>query len=201
MHAAWSLLFAVPLAGEPPDERHMRTRDWLSLDFFHLSRTLPSLGRTIETPINPGLQVSYHHAWFGKTVTGGTLFQAAFTSFDELFWSLSAGGGFEGVWRTDSGFYAGLGLRVDYERIFTGTNNFVFDEGRYRQSTDGGRGFLRVTVADLSFGYSPKFLRRLGLVPALRYAWAVDLPLYANDGANPWSYTEFGPTVLWMWGE
>ncbi|MEO8179519.1 MAG: hypothetical protein ABI895_11870 [Deltaproteobacteria bacterium] len=100
----------------------------------------------------------------------------------------------------ESGLYLGLGLRLDYARIFTGSNNFVWDDGRYRQVTDGGRGFLRATLVDLTLGYSPKALRDLGIVPALRYAWMAELPIYANTDANLWSYTVFGPSVLWMWG-
>lgn len=195
------LLLALPLGSDAVDERTKRARDWLSLDVYHVSRSLPSLSRTIETPINPGLQMGYHHAWFGRAVSGGTSAQAALFSFDQVFWSLSAGTGFEGIWRTNSGLFAGLGLRFDYARIFTGNNNFVFEDGRYRQETDPGRSFLRITLADLSLGYSPSALRRLGLVPALRYAWLVDIPLYENDGANPWSYTLFGPSLLWMWRE
>jgi hypothetical protein len=177
----------------------MRAVDWASLDVFHLSRTLPSLSRIVESPLNPGLRGRYHRAWFGKAVTGGSSLQAGFTSFDQLFWSLSLGAGFEGVWRTASGVYASLGLRLDYERLFTGNNHFEMENGRYRQTTDPGRGFLRLTVADLTGGYSPKLLRELGLVPALRYAWVAQLPLYANEDANPWSYTEFGVTLLWAW--
>jgi hypothetical protein len=200
MLAILPLLFALPLASEASDERAMRARDWLSLDVYHVSRSLPSVTRTLETPLNPGLQAGYHHAWFGRALTGGTSLQASFISFDELFWSLACGAGFEGIWRTRSGLFAGLGLRVDYARLFTGSNNFVFEDDRYRQETDSGRSFLRVTLLDLSLGFSPKPLRRLGIVPALRYAWLADLPLYENHDANPWSYTAFGPSVLWMWG-
>jgi hypothetical protein len=188
-------LLALPLADSPPP----RPSDWLSLDAYHVSRTLPALSRTVETPLNPGLRVGHHHAWFGKAVAGSSTVQAAFVSYDELFWSLAFGGGFEAAYRPEWGLYASLGLRVDYERIFTGRNNFEFEGGRYRQETDGGRGFLRLTLADLICGYSPKPLRKLGLVPALRYAWAVAVPLYDNDDANPWSYTEFGVTLLWGW--
>jgi hypothetical protein len=99
MLATLPLLFALPLAGEAYDERITRARDWLSLDAYHVSRSLPSFSRVREMPINPGLQAGYHHAWFGKAVTGGTSLQASVLSFDQLFWSLSAGAGFEGIWR------------------------------------------------------------------------------------------------------
>jgi hypothetical protein len=58
---------------------------------------------------------------------------------------------------------------------------------------------LRVTLVDLALGYSPRALRRLGFTPAIRYAWMLDLPLYENDDANPWSYTAFGLSVFWTW--
>jgi hypothetical protein len=193
----FSLLSASPAL--EPGESTMRARDWASLDVYHESRALPSFRTIVETPLNAGVQARYHHAWFGKAITGGSTANLAFASFDRLFWSLSAGTGFEGVWRTRSGFYTGLGLSLDYARLFTGSNNFEFEDGRYRQTTDHGRGFLRVTLVDLALGYSPRALQRLGLVPALRYAWMVDLPLYSNEDANPWSYTAFGLTVFWTW--
>jgi hypothetical protein len=199
MGALLGLLLTIPLAAQVELEERTLARDWAALDLYHLSRSLPALGTIVDTPINPGVQVSYHHAWFGRRVTGGTTLQAGVVGFDELFWSLSTGAGFEGVWRTDSGFYSALGLRVDYARLFTGSNNFEFEDGRYRQATDSGRSFLRITLADLYLGFSPALLRRVGVVPALRYAWLVDLPLYANEDANPWSYTQFGPSLLWFW--
>jgi hypothetical protein len=60
----------------------MATRQWLSLDLYHLSRTFPVLARTIETPINPGLQLGYHDALFGRAFRGGFSVQSAFHSFD-----------------------------------------------------------------------------------------------------------------------
>jgi hypothetical protein len=195
---ALPLLLSAGLASDPA-EGTMRARNWVSLDLHHQSRALPSFGRTLETPLNPGFQARYHHVWFGRAVSAGSTANLGFSTFDRLFWSVAAGVGFEGVWRTRSGFYTRLGLHFDYARLFTGSNNFEFEDGRYRQRTDHGRGFLRVTIADLAFGYSPAALRRWGLIPALRYAWMVDLPLYENEEANPWSYTVFGLSVSWTW--
>jgi hypothetical protein len=193
-----SLWLGAPFAA-PPVESTERARDWVSLDAYHQSRSLPAFDTIVQSSINPGVQARLHHAWFGKSVTGGSTANLAFVTFDRLFWSVALGTGFEGVWRTQTGFYTALGLHLDYARAFTGRNNFEFDGERYRQETDHGRGFLRVTLADLAFGYSPEALRRLGFVPALRYAWAVELPLYENEDANPWSYTAFGLSVFWTW--
>ena len=195
------LVLAVALSQSPaPAAREpIAKRQWLSLDVYHLSRAFPALARTIETPINPGLQLGYHRTLFGRVFRGGLSVQSALHSFDQLFWSLSAGSGFEGTFRSRSGFFAGLALRVDYARLFTGSNHFVLEDGSYRQQTDSGRGFLRVSPVDLSLGFAPEPLRRLGIVPALRYAWLLEFPMYPNDGANPWSYTAFGLSMLWMW--
>lgn len=198
MLAQLGLILALPLAAQAAADRTI-ARDWVALDVFHLSRTLPALDRVVDAPLNPGFRLSHHHAWFGRRLSGGTTLQTSFSSFDELFWSVSVGAGFEGVWRPEWGLYAGLGLGLDYARSFTGRNDFEFEDGRYRQATDSGRGFLRVTLADLRVGYSPAPMRRFGLYPALRYAWLVELPLYSNDDANPWSYTEFGPSLVWIW--
>lgn len=199
MQALLPLFLGTSLVSEAASPR-MSARDWLSLDLYHVSRTVPALSRTLGTPIDPGLQAGYHHAWLGDAVTGGTSLQLAIANYDQLFWSISGGGGLEGVWRTEFGLYLGLGASLDYARLFTGSNNFVWDDGRYRQVTDGGRSFLRATLVELTVGYSPRALRDLGVIPALRYAWMVELPIYANSDANPWSYTVFGPSVLWMWG-
>jgi len=88
---------------------------------------------------------------------------------------------------------------LDYARAFTGSNNFVLEDGRYTQQTDAGRSFLRITPVDLALGFSPEALQRLGIVPALRFAWLVDSPLYESDDASPWSYTTLGLSVLWTW--
>lgn len=199
MHTLLAIIMASPVAANVAAAPAPPARDWLALDVFHLSRTLPALSRTLESPLNPGLRASYHHAWLGSALTAGTSLQASVVSFDELFWSVAAGVGLEGVWRSDAGFLVSLGLRCDYGRIFTGDNNFVLEDGRYRQSSDVGRGFLRATPVDLMLGYSPSALRALGIIPALRYAWVVDIPWYANDDATTWSYTEFGLSVLWSW--
>jgi hypothetical protein len=190
----WPLLLSAVEVNAP-----LPPRNWLSVDAFHVSRTLPSLSRTVESPVNPGLRARFHHAWFGRTLAAASSVQTTFSSYDELFWSLALGAGFEGVFRPDFGLYASLGLRLEYERVFTGDNNFELDGERYRQRADSGRGFLRVTPVDLTCGYSPKPLQRLGLIPGLRYAWAVALPFYENEDANAWSYSEFGVTLLWAW--
>lgn len=199
MQPVLAMIIASPVAVNVADPSARPARDWLAFDLFHLSRTLPALSRTLESPLNPGLRASYHHAWLGSSFTAGTSLQASVLSFDELFWSVAAGVGLEGVWRSDSGVLVSLGLRCDYGRLFTGGNNFVLEDGRYRQDTDAGRGFLRVTPVDLMLGYSPRALRALGVIPALRYAWVVDIPWYSNDDATAWSYTELGLSVLWSW--
>lgn len=178
----------------------MRAPQWIELDLFHVSRTLPDISNTLSDEVNPGLQLSYHRNVVGAgTFGGGFSFQAGYFSFDQLLFALSLGGGAEGTVRTTWGFFAALGLRLDYARAFTGSNNFVHENGAYHQETDGGRGFLRISPIDLVLGYSPAALQRLGLVPALRFAWLVDEPLYESDDANSWSYTTFGLSVLWTW--
>ena len=193
MGALLGLLLTIPLAAQVELEERTLARDWAALDLYHLSRSLPALGTIVDTPINPGVQVSYHHAWFGRRVTGGTTLQAGVVGFDELFWSLSTGAGFEGVWRTDSGFYSALGLRVDYARLFTGSNNFEFEDGRYRQATDSGRSFLRITLADLYLGFS-RPMSRDALGESIRSG--ADLtPFLQKVSVSAGDYFELGPGV------
>jgi hypothetical protein len=179
----------------------MRARHWLSAGVDHFARTLPSPGRAIETPLHPALRLAYHRRLLGeRSLSGGLSVQAGFQQFDRLFWSLSSGTGVEGVYRSTGGLFSSVGLRVDYARAFTGRNHFVSSGGQFVQKTDPGRSFLRLTLADLTFGFSPSALRRQGIVPALHYAWMVEVPAYAQAGASPWSYTTLGVSVLWMWG-
>lgn len=192
------LLAAAICGGAPVDA--FSADQWLSAYVFHTSRTFPALDRVVDTPLDPGIEVGYHRVVFGgKPWSLGFSAQGAFQTYDQLFWALALGTGAEGAYRGDWGGFAALGLRLDYARLFTGTNHFVHENGRYQQETDAGRGFLRVTPVDLSLGFAPAALRRIGLVPALRYTWLLDLPLYPNDGANPWSYSTFGLYALWAW--
>lgn len=190
-----------PIAAQAEPERLGAKRQWLALDVHHSERTLPSFG-LISTPLNWGVQGRYHHDWLhSSTLSGGGSAQLALSHFDRLFWAASLGAGLDGAWRPGHGLFAGFGLRADYARLFTGSNNFEHNGERYAQTTDTGRGVLRLTLAELTLGYSPPGLRQLGLVPAIRYAWHVDLPLYPAEEAQAWSYTQLGVSVLWMFGE
>lgn len=174
---------------------------WVAVDLFHASRTLPSLARMLELPLNPGVQVRYHDDWLqGRSTSLGGSVQAGILQFDRLFWEPSLGVGLDGVLRPGYGIFAAFGLRLDYARAFTGSNNFERDGTRYEQTTDTGRGYLRATLVEVTLGYSPSPLATMGIVPALRYAWLVELPLYPNDGASPWSYTQAGVSILWLFG-
>jgi hypothetical protein len=174
---------------------------WLTLDIYHLSRALPVGDKFVRFPFNPGFQATYHRTWLGKgSLIGGTTIQAGYSQFDRLFWSMHLGGGIEATWKTQSGFFSNYAIRLDYERLFTGSNNFVLDNGSYKQKTDTGRGYLRITPVDISIGYSLKALRELGLVPAVRFAWALDLPLYGREEPQAWSYTQLGLSINWMIG-
>ncbi|MBD3225415.1 MAG: hypothetical protein GF313_11830 [Caldithrix sp.] len=174
---------------------------WWSLDIFHQSRALPPGDRFVRAPMNPGYQLSHHHSLLGsRSLRGAGTLQAGYTRFDQLFWAVTIGTGIEGVWNSQSGFYAAFALRLDYERIFTGNNNFELENGRYKQKTDTGRSYLQITPLDLSIGYAPPILRSAGLIPALRFAWQLDVPLYGGDDPNPWSYTQLGLSINWMIG-
>jgi hypothetical protein len=192
--AAAAVALAAPAQLDP-----VHAQQWVALDVAHLSRTLPAFDRMVETPLNPTLQLSYHRNVFGETLGAGFAFQTSVASFDQLFWSLALGTGIESTYRPSFGLFAQLGLRLDYVRAFTGSNNFVHERGEYRQETSAGRGFLRVSPLDVALGYAPPALHRLDIIPALRFTWMLDLPLYENDGANPWSYTSLGVSVLWSW--
>lgn len=169
---------------------------------FHQSRALPVGDAFVRFPFNPGFQGAHHRVWFGKDeLCGGTTLQAGYSQFDRLFWAVNLGGGIEGIWRTGSGFYTNLGFRLEYERLFTGSNNFVLENDSYKQKTDAGRGYLRLTPIDLAVGYSPQFLREAGIIPALRFAWALDLPLFGGESPTPWSYTQLGLSINWKIGE
>lgn len=199
--ATFLVLMTPTLTSGPESDDPMRATHWLSAELGHLSRTLPAVTRAVETPLNPAVRVAYHRRLVGRgAFSGGFSLQGGFEGFDQLFWSLSSGGGLEGVYRGSSGLFSAVALRLDYARAFTGNNHFVAANGRYVQKTDPGRGFLRMTLADVTLGYSPSVLRRRGVVPAFHYGWMLETPLYANDGANPWSYTTFGVSVLWMLG-
>lgn len=174
---------------------------WWTLDIFHQSRALPLGDRLVRTPFNAGYQVSYHYSLLGSgSLRGAGTLQAGYTRFDQLFWAVNIGGGIESVWNSKTGFYAAYALRLDYERIFTGNNNFELENGRYKQKTDTGRSYLRITPLDLSLGYASSVLREAGLMPALRFAWLFDVPLYGGDDPNPWSYTQIGLSINWMIG-
>jgi hypothetical protein len=199
MHLALAILLGASLTTAVPLDP-MRAPQWVELDLFHVSRTFPSFSGLLDDDVNPGIQLGYHRNVIGGgTFGGGFSFQAGYFSFDQLLFALSLGSGLEGTARTTWGLFAALGLRLDYARAFTGSNNFVHERGSYRQETDAGRGFLRISPVDLTLGYSPPALQRLGLVPALRFAWLVDAPLYESDDANSWSYTTFGLSVVWAW--
>lgn len=194
------LIMSAPnLAGSFP--KLVGDKTWLTFDVYHQSRALPVGDKFVRFPLNPGFQTTYHRIWLGKeALTGGTTLQAGYSQFDRLFWSMHLGGGIEATWKTQSGFYSYYAIRLDYERLFTGNNNFVLDNGRYEQKTDTGRGYLRMTPVDISIGYSPKALRGLGIIPAVRFAWTLDLPLYGGDEPQPWSYTQLGLSINWMIG-
>lgn len=206
-HAACSFVvhaLASSARARRPDVHRQHRRRAYAVTRLVLDRPVPRVAdaacRALELPINPGVQLGYHRNLFGRDALGaGASVQAAVLGFDALFWSLSVGLGIEGTYRTRGGFFSALGLRLDYAQVFTGSNHFVHEDGRYRQQTDGGRGHLRISPLDLALGYSPDFLQRWGIVPALRFAWSLELPLYANEGATTWSYTALGVSVLWMW--
>jgi hypothetical protein len=196
MHAFLPLLFALASSTQLDP---MRAQQWLSLELGQVSRSMP-LADPIGDAVNPSLQLSYHRNVLGSSALGaGLTFQAGTLSYDELLFAASLGTGIEATLRLRFGLFAAFGLRLDYARAFTGSNNFELEGGSYRQQTDWGRSFLRITPVDLSIGYSPRALQRLGLIPALRVAWLLDAPLYESDGANPWSYTVLGMSVLWTW--
>ncbi len=174
---------------------------WWTVDLFHQSRRLPLGDRFLKTPVNPGLQIRYHQTVLGSgSLKGAGLVQAGYLQFDQLFRAVNIGGGGEAVWKSESGFYASYILAFDYQRIFTGNNNFEWINGRYKQKTDRGRSYLRITPVDISIGYAPRILQKSGIIPALRYAWLFDIPLYGGDDPNPWSYTQFGLSINWIIG-
>lgn len=176
-------------------------QSWLTLDIYHQSRALPMGDQLLRFPFNPGFQAAYHRIWLGeKMLTGGTTLQAGYSGFDRLFWSLNLGAGIEGTWRTRSGFFSNYAIRFDYNRLFTGSNHFVLENGSYKQATDAGRGYLRMTPVDISIGYAPKFIRESGLIPAIRFAWALDVPLYGGEEPPIWSYTQLGFSINWFIG-
>lgn len=195
MLCIWNMADAQPFTLMPAQN------SWWTFDLFHQSRTLPAAERMLERPVNPGYQVRYHHTLLGQgSLKGAGVVQAAYTSFDQLFRAVTVGGGGEAVWKSESGFYASYILAFDYERIFTGNNNFEWINGRYKQKTDRGRSCLRITPVDISVGYAPRILQKAGIIPALRYAWLFDIPLYGGDDSNPWSYTQFGLSINWIIG-
>jgi hypothetical protein len=202
MNALVSLLGTMAaLSGTPKHDEFLSAQHWFSLDLAHLSRSLPAFDRTIDVPLNPALQLGYHRRLLGRgALSAAFSLQAGFEQFDRLFWELFAGGGLEGVYRSRLGLFSALGFRLDLARAFTGRNHFILEGSRYAQKRDAGRGFLRVSLIDLTAGYSPELLRRWGIVPALRYAWTLEAPLYTNTGGTTWSYTTFGLSILWMWG-
>lgn len=167
-------------------------KSWLALDIYHQSRALPLGDRFIRFPFNPGLQATYRRVWLGKgELTGGsTTIQGGYSQFDLLFWTMHLGGGLGATWKSQSGIFSNYAIRLDYERLFTGSNNFELEKTSYKQSTDTGRGYLCVIPIDFSIGYSPRVARELGIIPALRFAWAVDLPLYKGKETLAWSYTK-----------
>lgn len=174
---------------------------WLTLDVFHQSRALPLGDALVRGAYNPGFQLSYHCTrWGTKNLTGGTIIQAGYTQFDRLFWAGHLGGGIEASWKHRLGFSSSYAIRLDYQRLFTGSNHFVLEDGRYTRTTDNGRGYLRVTPLDISVGYSPKALRELGFVPAVRFAWALDVPLYDGNKPAVWSYTHLGISIRYYLG-
>jgi hypothetical protein len=194
-----ALMTRLAMDGPVPDDP-MRAVHWLSFGIGHLARTLPAADRTIDTPLHPALRVAYHRCLLGEgALSGGLSLQAGFQQFDRLFWSLSSGAGLEGAYRSSRGLFSSLGLRLEYARAFTGRNHFVLTDGQFVQRADPGRGFLRLTVADLTVGFAPSPLRRRGVVPAVHYAWMIEAPAYAQQGASLSSYTTFGVSVLWMW--
>jgi len=84
MHLA-ILLLAASLATTQLDP--MRAQQWLTLDVFHVSRTLPDASNLVTTPVNPGLQLGYHRNVFGSDTFGaGFSFQSAYVGFDQLLW-------------------------------------------------------------------------------------------------------------------
>jgi hypothetical protein len=191
------LLLATMLSQSDFDP--MRAQQWISLELGHASRSL-LLADPIGDALNPNAQLSYHRNIFGYRALGaGVSLQTGVFSYDQLLIAPSVGTGLEGTLRLRSGLYAAIGVRFDYAHVFTGSNHFELAGRSYRQRTAAGRSFLRVTPVELSIGYSPDVLQRLGVVPALRFAWLIDLPLYANEDANPWSYTVLGVTLLWTW--
>lgn len=199
MASLLSLLVASLAATSTPSFDPMRADQWLTLDIAHVSRSMP-FAQPIGDALNPSVLVGYHRNVFGDGALGaGFSFQAGALGYDELLWSLSAGSGVEGTLRLRWGLFAMLGLRLDYARAFTGSNNFELEGGSYRQATDTGRSFLRVTPLDVAIGFSPAALQRWGVIPLVRFDWLLDLPLYDNDGANPWSYLVTGIAVLWTW--
>jgi hypothetical protein len=177
----------------------MRAEQWLSLDVAHVSRSLP-FDDPIGHALNPSVLAGYHRNVFGDGALGaGFSFRVGALGYDELLWSLSAGTGIEGTLRLRWGLFAALGLRLDYARAFTGSNNFEVEGGSYRQMTDTGRSFVRITPLDVAIGFSPADLQRWGVIPLLRFSWLLDAPIYDSAGANPWSYLVMGIGVLWTW--
>jgi hypothetical protein len=194
---SWLLLASESVASGSPYE----ARQWASLDLHQIARQLPSIRAGMDAPLGPGARAGYHRAWLGTgRLSGGTFADLGVGRFDQLFWELSADGGAEVAWRGRGGLFASLRIGLGYARIFTGDNSFALEDGVYRQRSDPGRGFLRITPVDLSLGFAPEALRRVGLVPALTYAWSLDAPLYDNEDGTVWSYTRFGLSLSWMWG-
>lgn len=193
------LLVASLTASAEPSFDPIGAEQWLTLDVAHVSRSMP-FAQPIGDALNPSVLAGYHRNVIGDGALGaGFSLQAGALGYDELLWSLSAGSGIEGTLRLRWGLFAALGMRLDYARAFTGSNNFELRGGSYRQSTDTGRSFLRVTPLDLALGFSPEALQRWGVVPMLRFNWLLDVPIYDNDGANPWSYLVTGISLLWTW--
>ena len=199
MYALVPLLVAALTPSATPNFDPLRAVQWVTLDVAHVSRSLP-MANPIGDALNPSVLAGYHRNLFGGGALGaGISFQAGVLSYEELLWSPSVGTGVEGTLRLRWGLYAALGLRLDYAHAFTGSNNFDRSTGAYRQTTDSGRGFLRITPLDLALGFSPETLQRWGVIPLLRFSWLLDTPLYDNAGANPWSYLVTGVSVLWTW--
>jgi len=122
MHLALPILLVASLtSGAQLDP--MRAPQWVELDLFHVSRTLPDVSSLVGDDINPGLQLGYHRNVIGGgTFGGGFSFQAGYFGFDQLLNAFSLGTGLEGTARTTWGLFAALGLRLDYARAFTGSN-------------------------------------------------------------------------------
>ena len=173
---------------------------WWSVDIYQFSRAIPAVDAMARGPLNPGVQISYHQQrWGDGPLTAGWVAQGGFAQFDKLFATAHLGTGLEAVWQAPFGVFGAMALRLDYSRLYTGTNHFVLQKNAYVQKTDPGRGYLRLTPVDFSIGISPTD-RFLGLAPALRFAWSLDVPLYAGDEPQTWSYTQLGIAIHWQTG-